>query len=566
MHVRRLGGGMTTKTRAAAPTTGWRNRIVGHGEVAPRELVANPANWRTHPKEQQRALAGALDEVGWVQQVLVNQRTGHLVDGHLRVELAFARREPTVPVTYLDLAPGEEALVLATLDPIGAMATADPAKLEELLAGVTVDDAGLRRLLADLGPRKGLTDPDDVPEPSEEPYVKTGDLYRLGDHRLLCGDATKAEDVARLLDGAEPRLLATDPPYGVSLDPTWRDGVYNQLGPAERPYMRTAGHRNTTLSGDTRVDWSEAFALVTSLTVGYVWHAGVHAAAVAEGLIGMGFEIVSQVIWDKGLFAMGRSWYHWAHEPCWVVRRAGAVVPFLGERNQATIWRAPSPKMIMAGSTEEKFDHPAQKPVALFEAPIRNHLAPGEAVYDPFLGSGTTLVAAEIHGRRCYGLEIDPRYCQIAIERWQDFTGRTAERITDARTTAEATRHAAARRPEAADARTDAAARPGGGDPARSDVVGGPEGHLGEVLGLAAGRDGHGVARRSPAEAVRVLPAAGDLSGNRRQAAAPSRVHRPVSHEPAPQTGRRARQQDPRARRSLRRLADGPAEAPGDLR
>jgi DNA modification methylase len=296
--------------------------------------------------------------------------------------------------------------------------------------------------------KAGRTDPDDVPELSEEPYVKTGELWTLGEHRLLCGDATSPADVERLLDGAAPTLLATDPPYGVSLDPTWRDGVYNALGPAERPYMRidgqpdaedatrapakrhvrTAGHRNTTLSGDTRVDWSEAFALVPSLTVGYVWHAGVHAAAVADGLVRIGFEIVSQVIWDKGLFAMGRSWYHWAHEPCWVVRKPGVPNLYRGSRDQSTVWRAPSPKMIMAGSTEEKLDHPAQKPVVLSETPIRNHLTAGEAVYDPFLGSGTTLIAAETLGRRCFAIELDPRYVQVAIERWQNFTGRTAER------------------------------------------------------------------------------------------------------------------------------------------
>ena len=248
---------------------------------------------------------------------------------------------------------------------------------------------------------------------------------------MLCGDATNPDDVARLLDGAEPRLLATDPPYGVSLDPTWRDHLYNALGPAEKPYMRIEGHQNTTLSGDTRVDWSAAYALVPSLEVGYVWHAGVHAAAVAEGLLRIGFEIASQVIWDKGLFAMSRGWYHWGHEPCWVVRRPGVANLFHGDRDQGTVWRAPSPKMIMGGSTEDKFDHPAQKPVLLSEIPIRNHLEAGEAVYDPFLGSGTTLVAAETLGRRCNGMEIDPKYAQVAIERWQNLTGRQAGRVDD---------------------------------------------------------------------------------------------------------------------------------------
>jgi hypothetical protein len=438
---------------AEAPAGSWRNRIVGHADVAPAELVPNPRNWRSHPQEQQRALAGALGEVGWVAEVLVNRTTGHVVDGHLRIELALARHEPTVPVTYVELSEDEERLVLASLDPLAAMATAEQEQLAALLAGLDPADEALRALLDDLAReyrlddlRSGLVDPDEVPPVPDEPYVRTGDLYVIGDHRLLCGDATSPDDVARLLDGAEPTLLATDPPYGVSLDPTWRDGVYNALGPAEPGYLqtdptpelgdatrapgrahgRTKGHRNTTVSGDTRVDWADAFALVPSLTVGCVWHAGVHAAEVAAGLRRIGFEIVSQVIWDKGLFAIGRSWYHWGHEPCWVVRKAGSKARFLGERNQSTIWRAPSPKMIMGGSDEPKVDHPTQKPVVLYEAPIANHLRRGEAVYDPFLGSGTALVAAERLGRRCYALEIDPRYVQVAIERWQAFTGQTA--------------------------------------------------------------------------------------------------------------------------------------------
>lgn len=227
---------MTTKTPVApTPTVAWRNRITGSGEEAPDQLLANPANWRIHPKAQQDALAGALDAVGWVQQVLVNRRSGFVVDGHARVALALRRGEPTVPVLYVDLDPEEEALVLATLDPIAAMAGRDDEKLRSLLADVTVDDAGLLALIGDLRgdePKAGLTDPDEVPEPPAEPYVKAGELYRLGDHRILCGDATDPAAVTRLLDGAAPTLLATGPPCGVQLDQTWRDGVYN--GPRKR--------------------------------------------------------------------------------------------------------------------------------------------------------------------------------------------------------------------------------------------------------------------------------------------------------------------------------------------
>ena len=441
---------------ATTATTPWRNRIVGSGQEDPTQLLANPRNWRTHPGAQRDALRGSLSEVGWVQQILINRTTGHVVDGHARVEEAISAGAATVPVLYVELSDEEERLVLATLDPIGAMAERDDERLTELIADLDAGDPGLQELLDSLAtpePKIGLTDPDDLPE-LEPTTIKAGDLFALDDHRLLCGNAIDPADVARLLDGAAPTLLATDPPYGVSLDPTWRDGTYNRFGPAEKPYMmvsgadgqpaaedatvaptrrhgRTVGHRNTTLSGDTRADWSEAFALVPSLQVGYVWHAGVHATEVALGLERIGFEIVSQIIWDKGIFAMGRSWYHWGHEPCWAVRRPGVPNLFVGrDRTQSTIWRAPSPKMLMGGSKEAKYDHPAQKPAILYEIPIANHTGD---IYDPFLGSGTTIIAAERLDRRCFAMEIDPRYVAVSIKRWEQFTGRQAEQIDAAR-------------------------------------------------------------------------------------------------------------------------------------
>jgi DNA modification methylase len=341
--------------------------------------------------------------------------------------------------------------VLATLDPIGAMATRDDAKLAELLAGIAVDDAGLLALLGDLAPNEpqaGLTDPDDIPELAET-TIKAGDLFALGDHRLLCGDATSAADVARLLAGAEPTLLVTDPPYGVSYDATWRDGVYNGLGPAERPYMqldgagggasaddatrapgrahkRTSGHRNTSISGDTRADWSEAFALVPSLEVAYVWCATTGMIEVAAGLERIGFELRQQIIWAKTQAAMSRSAYNWQHEPCWYAVRKGKTASWRGSHSDTTLWEMASPKMIMGGSTEQKYDHPTQKPVEAMSRAIGHHAGD---VYEPFSGSGTTLMAAETLGRRCFAIEIDPKYVQVAIERWQNFKGQKAVRV-----------------------------------------------------------------------------------------------------------------------------------------
>jgi ParB-like chromosome segregation protein Spo0J len=424
-----IGAAQAQGAKASPPERSpWRNRIVGHAEVEPQTLVANPQNWRLHPESQRRTLRAVLDSIGWVGQVIVNRVTGHIVDGHLRVEEAIARGEPTVPVELVELSLDEERQVLATLDPIGGLALADPTALAELLASFSTSEADLAAFLDGLAATHGarpldLVDPDDVPAPPEEAatYVRSGQLWELGSHRLLCGDALDPAVVARLLDGARPRLMTTDQPYGVSLDLARRHALSDARRRGGGP-PRGTGHRNVSLAGDERADWSEAFALVPSLDVVYVWRPALHAAEVAEGLARIGFELVSEIVWVKSRWAVGRRWYHWRHETCLVARRRGARVPFLGGRDQGTTWAAPSPK-VGGRDADPKADHPAQKPVLLFDRPIRNHLHPGEAVYDPFLGSGTTLIAAELSHRRCYGLEIDPRYAQVAIERWQAVTG-----------------------------------------------------------------------------------------------------------------------------------------------
>jgi len=421
------------ETPARKPKPPWRSRIVGHTDEPPEALLPNPLNWRAHPRAQMQALDGVLGEVGWVDEILVNRQTGHVVNGHARIALAIERQEATVPVTHLDLSAEEERLVLATFDPLGSMATTNLTQLEELLAAATPSDERISTMLGDLAARHGLAsvglgEPDAVVEAPELAalYVHHGERWRLGDHVLLVGDATNPADVARLLGSAKPRLLVTDPPYGVDLDLGWRDQATGRGREAD--HGRAPDHLTTSLAGDDRVDWSAAFELVPSLQVAYVWHAAVHGAEVASGLSRIGFEIVGQVIWDKGLYVLSRGWYSWIHEPCWVGRKPGGAVPFLGPRNQATIWRAPSPKRVLGPDDDGSFDHPTQKPVMLAEAPIRNHLRVGESAYDPFVGSGTSLIAAERVGRSCFAMEIDPTFAQMAIERWQAFTGQTGVR------------------------------------------------------------------------------------------------------------------------------------------
>jgi len=413
-------------------------------EVSIDLLRHDPANPRKISEEELNSLERSIRQFGFVQPVLARRQDGVVIGGHQRLAAARRLGFTTVPVIWLDISVEQARLLNLALNKISG--SWDDALLARLLADLQAmpeidltlsgfDEDEIADLLKSLETREkrerveSFDLEEALAEATSSPRAKLGDLFALGDHRLLCGDATDPATVDRLLDGTEPRLLATDPPYGVSLDGSWRDGVYNALGPAEKTYMRGKGARNTTMSGDTRVDWSEAFALVPSLAVGYIWHAGVHAAEVAAGLERIGFEIVSQVIWDKGLFAMGRSWYHWSHEPCWVVRKKGAKVRFLGSRDQATIWRVPSPKMIMAGSAEPRLDHPTQKPLVLFETPIRNHLKAGESLYEPFCGSGTALIAAERTGTRAYAMEIDPIYLEVALRRWERFAGSTAERI-----------------------------------------------------------------------------------------------------------------------------------------
>jgi DNA modification methylase len=278
----------------------------------------------------------------------------------------------------------------------------DPHEIDELLASTDEDHEDI------------------APPLPETPVTRPGDLWLCGKHRVLCGDSTSAEAVAVLLEERKPRLMVTDPPYGIELDSEWRDRAgLNGCGPAEASYMkkRTAGHTETTISGDTRADWSDAFALVPSLEVAYVWHASSFTREVLDGLLRIGFLHHQQIIWNKGRTVLTRTHYWLQHEPCWDVRKKNA--PWFGKAGEnSTVWDSASPKFIMGGSGEDKFDHPTQKPVDLMRRPILNHTRRGELVYEPFLGSGTTRIA----------------YVDVVVQRWEGLSGKKATLAGDGRT------------------------------------------------------------------------------------------------------------------------------------
>ena len=388
-------------------------------------------------------MAASIREFGFKVPVLARS-SGDVIDGHLRLKAAQKLAMSEIPVivcddwtdaqvkafrllvnrsvTWADWDPellSLEMLDLRNLDYDIDLTGFDTQEIDELLLAQSED-----------------AHEDDAPAAPENPASRTDDLWLCGKHRILCGDATSPDAVARLLGERKPRLMITDPPYGIELDSEWRDRAgLNGCGLAEKSYMkhRTEGHNETTISGDTRADWSDAFALVPSLEVAYVWHASQFSREVLDGLLRIGFLHHQQIIWNKGRTVLTRSHYWYQHEPCYYVRKKNA--PWFGKAGEnSTIWDSPSPKFIMGGSKEEKFDHPTQKPVELMRCPLLNHTKRGELVYDPFLGSGTTLAAAEVTDRVCYGLELDPKYVDVTVLRWQTQSGKKATLQGDGRT------------------------------------------------------------------------------------------------------------------------------------
>ncbi len=376
-------------------------------------------NARTHSDDQVSLIAASIERYGFTIPVLIDEN-GQLIAGHGRVLAAQRLGLDEIPVMVAEGWSDDQkrAYVLAD-NQLALKAGWDNDLLAAELTGlgeVGFDLGSLGFDAAELGaifnrPNTGRADPDDEIEPPEAPITVLGDVWLMGGHRLTCGDSTSPETVSAVLNGAKPHLMVTDPPYGVEYDANWRNE-------AERPNGKSYGASAVgAVQNDGRADWSVAWALFPG-DVAYVWHAGRYASEVQESLAASGFDIRSQLIWAKTRLIISRGDYHWQHEPCWYAVRKGKTGRWSGDRSQTTLWSI----------THFKSDtgHSTQKPVECMKRPIENNSKPGDAVYEPFSGSGTTIIAGEMTGRKVYAIELSPAYVDVAVLRWEAFTGRVA--------------------------------------------------------------------------------------------------------------------------------------------
>lgn len=385
---------------------------------------------RPHPKNPRQGDVGAIHESiehnGFYGVVVAQRSTGYILAGNHRYLAARHAGAKEIPVAWVDVDDDAALRILLADNRTNDLASYDDHALAELLQGLmtetgTLDGTGydgdaLDELLAELGIGQDAPDAREDPgaqidraeELREKWGTDRGQIWAVPSktvpgrsHRLMCGDSTNADDVARLLSGAAPRLMVTDPPYGVEYDPEWRDEA------AERGLIRAPSVRVGKVANDDRADWREAWRLFPG-DVAYVWHASWHISTVQASLEAVGFAIRALIIWAKPRFAISRGHYHWQHEPCWYAVRRGRSAGWIGDRSQTTLWEIP-----LFDDVDMK-THSTQKPVECMARPIRNH--EGD-VYDPFSGTGTTIVAAERERRICYSMEIDPGYVAVILER-----------------------------------------------------------------------------------------------------------------------------------------------------
>lgn len=378
-----------------------------------KDLKPHPKNPRQINKKQQQHLEALIQKFGLIDKPIIN-RDLTIIGGHQRIAILKKMKEKEVQCWIPDHQLTTEEIDHLCIGLNLNQGTWDYDILANEWEPLNLLEWGFsEEQLLDCAKEIEKIEPDEddeqVLEPAkdEDASTKLGDLYELNNHRIICGDSTMPDITQKVLNGEEPILMVTDPPYGVEYDPSWRD--------AAGKGCRAKGK----VQNDDKVNWALAWHLFPG-SVAYIWHAGKYASEVQKSLEEAEYSIISQIVWIKQHFALSRGDYHWQHEPCWYAVKKDHPHNWQGARDQATVWEIANLNCFGKSKeeNEERTAHSTQKPIECMARPIRNNTAKGEGVYDPFLGSGTTLIAAEILDRTCYGIELSPAYCDIIVNRW----------------------------------------------------------------------------------------------------------------------------------------------------
>ena len=386
---------------------------------ATEDLIPYARNSRTHSAEQIAQIAASIREFGWTNPILIDGENG-IIAGHGRVLAAHKLGETRVPTIELSHMSNTQKRAYIIADNKLALNAGWDSEMLALEIGDLKDagfDLGLTGFshdeIAALNPDviKGLTDEDAVPDVPDKSITKLGDIYQLGNHRLMCGDLCSLTDIEKLCNGQLVDMWLTDPPYNVAYEGKTKDAlkIYNDsMGDDQfRQFLRDA--------------YVTANLVMKSGAVFYIWHADSEGYNFRGAAQDAGWKVRQCLIWKKSSIVMGRQDYHWKHEPCLYGWKEGAGHLWSADRKQTTILEFDKPS--------RNGEHPTMKPVGLFEYLMLNNTKGGDIVLDSFGGSGTTMLAAEKHGRYARLMELDPKYCDVIVKRWEDFTGKKAELI-----------------------------------------------------------------------------------------------------------------------------------------
>ena len=380
----------------------------------------NPAKYNPR-KITDKELSGLIESIkkfGMIDPLIVNIRDGKnvLVGGHQRLKVAEILKMETVPVVEVDLSISEEKALNVALNSPTLSGKYDENILSGLLDEIKVDlpdlfeDLNFGDFDIDIPVEKieGKTDDDAVPEMQPDPITKRGDIWLLGKHRLMCGDSTSIDDMEKLTQKNLVDMWLTDPPYNVAYEGKTKDSLTIQ-----NDSMGNDDFRQFLVDCCTAAD-----AVMKPGAVFYIWHADSEGYNFRGAAFDAGWKVRQCLIWKKSTIVMGRQDYHSKHEPCLYGWKDGAGHLWASDRKQSTILEFDKPS--------RNAEHSTMKPVELFEYQLLNNTKGGDIVLDSFCGSGTTIIAAEKNGRIGYGMELDERYCDVIIKRWQDYTGKEA--------------------------------------------------------------------------------------------------------------------------------------------